>query len=548
MTTTYPGTLSSFSNPSGSSPLNSPDHAAQHEDINDTMEAVQGVLGTTAGTSVLKDFSAGHFPVRVNGSNVLQQILSGTLNNSVFGTPSITGGTVANSLVGTSTITGGTISIGEGTLSSVVINNPTIGTPALTGGTVANALIGTSQHTGGTVTGAVIGTNSIVGGTISSALIGTSQHTGGTVTGAVVGTNTITGGTISMSVGTLNNMVMGSPTVTSGTLTNSVLNTVTLGTPTITVGSDATGDMFYRSSGGTITRLGIGTSGQVITTDGTTPSWGAAASSGVGTVATGNGLIGGPITSTGTVSIGLWTGWQAASETWSATGIDSGGRTGTVVVAADVTAKYSQGMKLSFTQGGTAMYGFISNVPAVASGTTTITIYTGTAYLMGTTAITNNQYSTMHSPQGFPLNPTFWTVETVGTTNASQASPGTGVWYNVGGSISIPIGLWRINYQATPYCASGTASGRVFELIDVTLSTGTATESDSDFTAEYYQSPYSGGNVIDIQGFVAREKYIILTSKTPYYLNIYTTVSGMGAMALRGDRSKTIIRATSAFL
>lgn len=49
----------------------------------------------------------------------------------------------------------------------------------------------------------------------------------------------------------------------SGTSTQSVTN-LTLVTPTLTLGSDATGDIYYRNSGGALTRLPIGTSGQIL--------------------------------------------------------------------------------------------------------------------------------------------------------------------------------------------------------------------------------------------------------------------------------------------
>jgi len=50
MATNFPGSLDSFTNPSSSSTLDSPSHAAQHANINDAMEAVQAKLGTGAGT------------------------------------------------------------------------------------------------------------------------------------------------------------------------------------------------------------------------------------------------------------------------------------------------------------------------------------------------------------------------------------------------------------------------------------------------------------------------------------------------------------------
>lgn len=106
MAITYPGTLDSFTNPSGSNTQDSPDHALQHSNANDAIEAIESTLGTTAGTSVLKDFSAGHFPARVNsGGTIVQTLTGGTINNTVMGTSAITGGTLSGAV-----ITGGTIS------------------------------------------------------------------------------------------------------------------------------------------------------------------------------------------------------------------------------------------------------------------------------------------------------------------------------------------------------------------------------------------------------------------------------------------------------
>ena len=50
MATNFPGSLDSFTNPSSSSTLDSPSHAAQHANINDAMVAVQAKLGVGAGT------------------------------------------------------------------------------------------------------------------------------------------------------------------------------------------------------------------------------------------------------------------------------------------------------------------------------------------------------------------------------------------------------------------------------------------------------------------------------------------------------------------
>lgn len=98
MATSYPSGLDTLTNPAGTSLLTSPDHAGQHSNANDAIEAIESTLGTTAGTAVLRNFTSGNFAARVNSSNVFQHTLQGTLNNSIIGTPSLTGGTLNPSM------------------------------------------------------------------------------------------------------------------------------------------------------------------------------------------------------------------------------------------------------------------------------------------------------------------------------------------------------------------------------------------------------------------------------------------------------------------
>ena len=56
----------------------------------------------------------------------------------------------------------------------------------------------------------------------------------------------------------------GERAISTGNGTPQTITDVTLVNPIITLGSDATGDMFYRNSGGEIDRLPIGTPGQII--------------------------------------------------------------------------------------------------------------------------------------------------------------------------------------------------------------------------------------------------------------------------------------------
>lgn len=136
MAITFPGTLDTLTNPSGTQTLDSPDHALQHANANDALEAIEAVLGTTGGTSVLKNFTAGQFAAK-NNSDTFGSITvnAGTLKavsgaGLVLGTPTITGGTITGGMVGTMTLTGGSIT------SMTLVNT-------LTGGTLATPVIGT---------------------------------------------------------------------------------------------------------------------------------------------------------------------------------------------------------------------------------------------------------------------------------------------------------------------------------------------------------------------------------------------------------------------
>lgn len=160
MASNFPGALDSLTNPVGTNTQDSPDHAAQHTNANDIIEAIESNLGTNSGTSMLKHFTVGQFAVRHTGvaatGTLVQTLVGGTLNAQTMGSPAITGGTLTS--------------------------------PVLAGGNINNG---------------------------------------------------------------------------------------TLGTPTITVSSDATGDLFFRSAGGTLNRLGVGTQGQFLRTAGTPalPAW-----------------------------------------------------------------------------------------------------------------------------------------------------------------------------------------------------------------------------------------------------------------------------------
>jgi hypothetical protein len=103
----------------------------------------------------------------------------------------------------------------------------------------------------------------------------------------------------------------------------------------------------------------------------------------------------GPTGPTGASGSGSADGWTDPSETWtylSAT---------TFTVAADVTAKYSKGDKIKFTQT-TVKYFYIIAVSTFSGGVTTLTITGGTDYTLVNAAISANFYSKQQTPNAFP--------------------------------------------------------------------------------------------------------------------------------------------------
>jgi hypothetical protein len=120
-----------------------------------------------------------------------------------------------------------------------------------------------------------------------------------------------TGGTVAYT-----NVAALSSLTSVGALTTGSLGTgFVIGGVTMTLGSDATGDTYYRASTGVLTRLGIGTTGQVLTVAAGLPSW-AAASSAVSSVVNSDGTLTiSPTTGSVVASLALghansWTGIQ----------------------------------------------------------------------------------------------------------------------------------------------------------------------------------------------------------------------------------------------
>jgi len=236
-----------------------------------------------------------------------------------------------------------------------------------------------------------------------------------------------------------------------------------------------------------------------------------------------------------------WDGWQIADETWTYASADD--PTFTFTISGDKTGKYSVGMRLKLTQT-TAKY-FIITAVSYSSPNTTVTIYGGTDYDLANAAIASPYYSTQKAPLSFPLDPDKWTVETADTNDVTQASPTSGTWYNLGSiTISVPIGAWNVSYQvaASVYKAAATSVS-----IYTTLSTANNTESDRELTHFGYQY-FSTTQDTYLGVPMTRFKSILLASKTSYYLNAKTDITGIDQLRFWGHISTSVIRVVCAYL
>lgn len=234
-------------------------------------------------------------------------------------------------------------------------------------------------------------------------------------------------------------------------------------------------------------------------------------------------------------------GWIPADETWVYASADAPTFTFTIA-GVDKTTKYYPGMKVKLTQT-TAKYFIIT---AVAFSTdTTITLYGGTDYVLANAAITVPTFSLGKSPAGFPLDPMKWSVSVTDVTQRAQASPVSGTWYNLGTiSITIPIGIWRVNYQVAGQTNdTNSSAGEVF----TTLSTANNSESDVDFTCWMFGS-FGSGLAASIVHTVNRDKFLTLAAKTQYFLNTKTTTANIDNLFNRNELSKLLIKATCVYL
>ncbi len=183
---------------------------------------------------------------------------------------------------------------------------------------------------------------------------------------------------------------------------------------------DAAGDLAVGTGADTASRLGIGSSGTYLKSNGTTAAWSAPT-----------------VGSDGWVDDTAHTWTFASASTFTISGVD-------------LTAVFTKGTRLRFTQT-TVKYGVVAS--SSFSTNTTVTIVVNTDYVLANAAISVNSYSYAANPQGYPGS--FAYSITVG---ASTTPPTLGTGGTTTGRFSVVGNVMHVNYKVV-FGSSGEAAG-----------------------------------------------------------------------------------------
>jgi hypothetical protein len=322
---------------------------------------------------------------------------------------------------------------------------------------------------------------------------------------AAVNTFTITSNTVSVTSNTVS--VTGNSTFS---------NTITVtGAAVLSNTLSVAGDVTFLSTAALVANGSVGTSGQVLSSNGTGIYWSTPAATGVTNVASGNGLSGGPITSTGSLLVVQGTGtvvnttgvhvnssmFVNTSAAYTITGVHTyqtnvivGNTTvntqhsNSVILISNSTSTTSLGLT-NIRVGNTATNVIISNTTSTFGGNVVIS---GSANVTANLTISATGELIISNGAGIQANGTF------GTSGQVLSSNGTGVyWANVaasGGSglfntsLTASVGFAANSTLSPAFTAPGTAGLRYIVYSIHVTNIGTA---NSGVTAKINGATYA---------------------------------------------------------
>jgi hypothetical protein len=223
----------------------------------------------------------------------------------------------------------------------------------------------------------------------------------------------------------------------------------------------------------------------------------------------------------------------------------------------DYTIILQEGNKLTFNQatGGTKYFWIsVINYNSTVSGETYIELISSNS--VANQAITTNttRFSRVAQPFGFPTDPTWGQIQAK-TGSQIQEPPTQNVWYNLGGSISLPAGRWQLGFSTTGTVSRGDISATTSIILDMRFGLSTTSSGDpSSFVNGYYfhrlatDTRFSANTITRniLSTPFAISGFYTATSAQTIYLNASTSRTDAGLIQLGGVTS-SFITATPAY-
>lgn len=238
-----------------------------------------------------------------------------------------------------------------------------------------------------------------------------------------------------------------------------------------------------------------------------------------------------------------WNGWIPISESWSYSSYSADYRQAVITVPSDATTRFFVGMRVWFEQptDGEKM-GIITKVTS-----TEITVFMHSDDDFDNETISNIYVSREKYPNGFPIDPDDWTIETLNTSDLTT-SMALSTWVNNGSlSIKIPIGIWRVSYRGSVSVEEPSATSVEGY---ATLSTTNNGETNTAFRTNFKDGGASG--TLHITESLYIEDILNLTTEDEYFLNIKVNRAGgsgnVDDAGWIGTKAVTTIRAVCALL
>jgi hypothetical protein len=190
-------------------------------------------------------------------------------------------------------------------------------------------------------------------------------------------------------------------------------------------------------------------------------------------------------------------------------------------------------------------YAIITSVGVYDGSVTPLTFWGGTDFAGISGTMGTPYISTAKCPTGFNTNPDKWNVSYSRNTDVSQASPAAGTWYNLGGSVDVPIGLWRPSYSVCEEAQYNATSVNQLGM-KATLSTANNTEDPS--YSSFFTFVYPIANLISRATHSYRRPTAVnITVKTTMYMNLYVNLATTTLVA-KGSATPTTILFEFAYL